>query len=1555
MQPEFEVRTPSLSGSTELLVMAPIRSGFVPALDTLTYKSRVQMLLEMLHAGRQGQHEYRLLRAVSDAVERVGVIRSLRVAVVEGRRPADDRILLSVHFDGSYEAYARTIWQRAARLLDLIFCNAEGYVTGWDHPFDDWNAWIRSVQVPTPFFYATPGLTYADQTHLTMFHARDRGDPGDETARTRLATPTAEEIAWRILKDQVDPTRRDDNTAAKGPLAREEAFRQNLAALTGLYRLIDSYPSETVDGDVLRRAAHEMLPQLADALGSPFNLQLAQVIAYAGGPQMAQRLKWFGTGLGEAPPSRGGTTLPERASWDRAANEVQSGILRAYDGVTDGAMVLVAFANPASAAGFLEGFRPSLEGDADAPGAKVFGNFALTFEGLRACGLSAAQLESWPLEFRQGMAARAGLLGDVRGNHPRRWTLPRRNGALDPNPDRVDAALPPLPLETVHAIVQFRARPAAGVRAGAIDALSEAIRSLSNFAGVTPLSVQWMARRMGDNGSAVDHFGYTDGQSQPVFDSDPQATAPYKSQVHMGEVLVGYANAADRECDLAIRRDPDLSALMCNGSFLAVRKLRQDVAGFRRAVERAASGDSVADALLRAKLMGRWPADAGKSQAGLPLAPLLSADINDFDYRGDEHGDTTPLAAHVRRANPRGSVLEDDFPQPAPGARPPRLMRRSLPYGPPPPEDGRDDSADRGLVFMAYNASLAEQFEVVQGWLAGGNSSRAYSRAACPFLGVPEVGRVRRFRYLDGNRSIQVALDGDDDLGLEPKPLVALQWGIYAFAPSRAGQVRLASIARGVGAAAAALPWSAERGRALIAQLHRTEAEEGTDAAAAAWKAALEDPRPLARFDAASIWAAVRQLHDGVLRIPYGVLVAAPETVAAVLKDEARYTVSGYRRRLVSAGMGPIFLGRDADDPDYTLLSAACNQAIQSIDMARAFNDARLAAKAVLDGWISYAVMVAADNHSKVWEAAIDVRDLVTQTLATLCETWFGINEDSKPQLFRRGALDPEWLPGDVVNYPGHFTAASRATFQPDPSEAVMRVAAAHGTALTRALRAFIEAKSVGAFASNPITRAVLEDLWEERPQDAVHTIAGAMMGFLPTTEGLLRRVLAEWTRDNTLLDLFGAAGVAKLEEWKEAEAIIAPALRRAMKFRPVPEQVWREAKVAHRLAGTADTSIEVRPGDKLVLGQVSALHAQLEQGEDSDVSGLFGGARKEGGPTHACPGYAAAMGAMVGTLAALLAPSQGQLEPSAAGSLLYRGFIDRSSGVVTFSDRLEVMNERPGQGRKLLGFGDSWLRFEWEIEDEGSDFMRSLATLGYDTSMFALPNHAKQGFQLAHMRKQLVGSGASVYATLRNLLKDGSPPLAVLVGGGGNDFVDGAGGGLHIFPFCENQGVGSVLDKVLGDPGNLQPFVALMQQHLHFIVTELHRAGEGRVPVIVQAYDHPYPDGTGVRKAMCPSLQPAFLRKKLTKLEDNARAMATFIDALNVGYAETVKTLVDKDGVNARFVRLTGVLASTPAFAQHGFKGVWKNEMHPNRAGFAALAQRLHEEALAPLLVPIP
>jgi hypothetical protein len=46
---------------------------------------------------------------------------------------------------------------------------------------------------------------------------------------------------------------------------------------------------------------------------------------------------------------------------------------------------------------------------------------ALTWNGLRALGVDEASLATFPEEFRQGMAARAEVLGDTGANHPDNW------------------------------------------------------------------------------------------------------------------------------------------------------------------------------------------------------------------------------------------------------------------------------------------------------------------------------------------------------------------------------------------------------------------------------------------------------------------------------------------------------------------------------------------------------------------------------------------------------------------------------------------------------------------------------------------------------------------------------------------------------------------------------------------------------------------------------------------------------------------------------------------------------------------------------------------------------------------------------------------------------------------------------------------------------------------------------------------------------------------------------------------------------------------------------
>ncbi len=82
-----------------------------------------------------------------------------------------------------------------------------------------------------------------------------------------------------------------------------------------------------------------------------------------------------------------------------------------------------------------------------------------------------------------------------------------------------------------------------------------------------------------------------------------------------------------------------------------------------------------------------------------------------------------------------------------------------------------------------------------------------------------------------------------------------------------------------------------------------------------------------------AVWAAIRELHGGALRTPYGVLVCSKKLVGEVFdNDGSRYTVTGYAERM-RASFGEIYLGKDDDGlPTSSYCEEACpaNNAIMA-------------------------------------------------------------------------------------------------------------------------------------------------------------------------------------------------------------------------------------------------------------------------------------------------------------------------------------------------------------------------------------------------------------------------------------------------------------------------------------------------------------------------------------------------------------------------------------------------------------------------------------------------
>jgi Dyp-type peroxidase family len=1264
MRAELVIKGKSLTGSSDLTLLAPIKPGLVPSLDAVTYKTRTKRLLKALQGGRASLHEHALLRPISDAVERVAKIHSFRVAVLE----PEDKILLAVTFDGTWEAYIRVLWQKVGSLLDVIFCNSEGYVVSHDAGFDAWAGWVRRVQVETAFYYNTHGLTVEDARYLRDEEQLHRQPPAPSSpqaqaavadqsvAATRLRVRTPEEIAWEA--------------ASASPGRTLDASRQALQSLAVLFRLTDLYLPGTGDGRVLQRAGRDILREfvvLMEGGALPPKLQQAMRVRFD------RQLRWL---LPQDDPEvtrpRELPKLPPRAVVDDPG-DVQGGILRPYESITHGCLLLVAFDARGAGAGLLDELLKWLTTAAGLPPVgRPIVNVALTYEGLRFLGMPEEQLAWFPQEFREGMEARASMLGDFRANHPRRWRLPQRSApAGAPGHDTA------VELAAVHLVIQLRIGAPGNDASDPADRnhpLHGTIAKLfgnpgqgGTRPGVRLLAVEPLRRYLNDKERIQEHFGFADGDGQPVLDAVPEG-AVYRNQVHLGELLLGYPNEADPAPQGHSDAERERIRFFHNGSFLVVRKLRQDVAALYETVRKASRATGLDEDLIFAKLMGRH-------RDGRPL--IDAAAINDFDYRADGQGKVCPFHAHIRRANPRQDETGPgpQGPQDPPGRRRPRIMRRSMSYGPrypfpaAAPEDGyMDDGQERGLMFMAYNASISEQFEVIQRWLVGGNSSGGFSGQSDSLLGVPEVGEERSFRFehpVDGvPRSHRIALDAAPGVDEESRPYVRVEWGAYLFTPSVHALQELIHVAA---LGPRPLPvWSADDGEQRIQALLRLEGAPCPAPAIRAWKSALEDPEAQEKFISAGIWAAIREHHGGVLRTAYGVLVADRKRVLEVLGDDQHYTVAGYRERM-GASIGQIYLGLDRDGSgEYERQSKEVNKAIGRISEESAFRLAYAFTTGVLNEFIETEKGIAPLLGRKHWELNLDAKEVSDKVLGQLCREWFGLPAarvpggpppapGEQPPALVPGSWDWDWKEGESAIYPAQFTAPSRYIFQPHPGDDVKAYGERYGKALTAALHAFIrpfqESRSVPKTPQGEdavLASAILRAFPDARPDDdfVARAFAGTLMGFLPTVDGNLRLSLNEWLRDGTFWSLRTAwAQSREADPYDRAKALLEAPLKEVMQLRPSPELVWRRVKGDGVRLGNETLA----DGDTVVLSLVSATQQNLRENK-LDVTPIYGGRRSPDGPhpAHACPGQEAGMGVLLGLLAGLVDEKE-RMRPSPA------------------------------------------------------------------------------------------------------------------------------------------------------------------------------------------------------------------------------------------------------------------------------------------------------------------
>ena len=380
-------------------------------------------------------------------------------------------------------------------------------------------------------------------------------------------------------------------------------------------------------------------------------------------------------------------------------------------------------------------------------------NIAFTFAGLRKLRPEATQPATsggFPNgAFKAGLAARSALLGDptdpASEGHVSRWKI----GGPGREPDAVLIVASDLP-----EMIESEIAKVVGTPPGASPISPEAL---------APHGLELMHEESGVPAarSGTEHFGFRDGISQPgvrgrlpgaeggfitprlMAPDDPLTRVyarPGQLLIAAGEFVLGYRRQHDQDPERSL--DPLLArpAWTRNGSFLVFRRLRQDVAAFRRFLTQAAADlsrkpgwEGVTDQQLGALLVGRWPSGAPVLRTRDQDDRTLGADDftnNHFLYRGDSpparvihdgaaitvppaqadaSGNVCPFAAHIRKANPRDISSESG------SSLTRRMLRRGSPYGPSLPQGQTDDDGqDRGLLFLAYTASIESTFELLQ-------------------------------------------------------------------------------------------------------------------------------------------------------------------------------------------------------------------------------------------------------------------------------------------------------------------------------------------------------------------------------------------------------------------------------------------------------------------------------------------------------------------------------------------------------------------------------------------------------------------------------------------------------------------------------------------------------------------------------------------------------------------------------------------------------------------------------------------------------------------------
>jgi Dyp-type peroxidase family len=455
-------------------------------------------------------------------------------------------------------------------------------------------------------------------------------------------------------------------------------------------------------------------------------------------------------------------------------------------------------------------------------------NLSLGYSGLAKLASPAIADAIGAGSFKAGLAARSPLLGDP----------------LDPaergNPSSWKLGAPGMPPIDVLVTIAGDQRADVDAYAAALDTKLTKYQAADGEPALRQVQDDLSGDTLGGDLNGHEHFGFKDGISQPAIrgrlkapphdfiteriidPSFPQAQLfgrPGQVLLWPGQILLGQPRQNGQDRMKPLDPLPIPAEWIRNGSFMVLRVLEQNVPAFwdqMRAFAKAVLGHNDDDAAdwVAARIVGRWRSGAPVTRTPDADNPDLMTDnriANDFGFRSDgvrpllvpeapplpvlplskadPAGAICPFAGHIRKVNPRDDSVELG----SPGDTLVHLIvRRGIPYGSafPEPRHAVADGAERGLIFVSYQASIEQQFEFLMGnWVNGDNAPRNDGGRDAV------LGRHRPQQETPATSLTIVDKEGAPHRVLQISDFITPRGGGYFFAPSMAG---LAALAAGI-------------------------------------------------------------------------------------------------------------------------------------------------------------------------------------------------------------------------------------------------------------------------------------------------------------------------------------------------------------------------------------------------------------------------------------------------------------------------------------------------------------------------------------------------------------------------------------------------------------------------------------------------------------------------------------------------------------------------------------------------------------------------------------